>query len=64
MQNHSIKRFMTTQELSDFLGCNLKRAYELMHRRGFPSFKLGRIYKVDTVKLEEWLSRESKKEKL
>ena len=63
MKNNISKRFLTTQELSEFLGCNVKRAYELMHRRGFPSFKLGRIYKVDSTKLEEWLSRETKKVK-
>ena len=44
----SLKKFM------QMYGIGQTKAYELMHRKGFPARKIEGRWKIDLAKLEEW----------
>ena len=46
---------MTVDELGQQLGVSRPVAYELAHRDGFPSIKLGRRLLIPRAALEQWL---------
>ncbi|MBD8945775.1 MAG: DNA-binding protein [Clostridiales bacterium] len=44
----SLKKFM------QMYGIGQTKAYELMHRKGFPARKIEGRWKIELAKLEEW----------
>ena len=51
------KRFMSVQELKEFFGIPTGQAYKIIRRKGFPAVKLGKSYRIDSLKLESWLDK-------
>ncbi len=49
------------KELQEYFGCGKDAAYQLLHRRDFPSFKMGKKYYVIKDKLADWVDRQAKK---
>ena len=52
------KRYLSAQDLVDMGICKLTYAYELMHKKGFPSVKLGRVLRVEEQDLYDWLEKQ------
>lgn len=46
----------TTDDLKELLKISTKQAKALMRTEGFPSFKIGREYRVSEQQLNEWIS--------
>lgn len=47
---------LTKDDLKDILKISEKQAIGLMRMEGFPSFKIGREYRVTEEKLVEWMN--------
>lgn len=48
-------KFLTTTEVQDILQLNERQAKALMRTAGFPSIRIGREYRVEESKFEEWV---------
>lgn len=46
---------LTAADIAHVLGISRNTAYEYIHSRGFPSFKVGKQYRVSKRKFMEWL---------
>mgnify|MGYP005846386763 CR=1 FL=1 len=46
-------------DLAAFLNCGYRAALQLVHRRDFPSLKVGRKWKVNKKGLAHWLERQT-----
>lgn len=58
------KLVLDANELAEALGICRPRAYDLMHRRDFPSIQITpRRFVVPRAALEEWLLQQAKGEK-
>lgn len=57
-----IPKTLTLEQLMAHLQIARTYAYNLMRRKDFPSYKVGREWRVDMKKLQEWkeLQRENK----
>lgn len=56
------KRFLTVDDVKDYLGCTYYMAHKIMHSKGFPSFSLDDLsnnlkprFIVELADFEEWL---------
>ncbi len=49
------KLTVTVEEMANMLGICEPKAYELVNREDFPSFRLGRRWVIPKVGLEQWL---------
>ena len=47
---------LTREDLMEILKISEKQALGLMRLEGFPSFRIGRDYRVTEEKLEEWVN--------
>lgn len=47
---------LTREDLMEVLKISEKQALGLMRLEGFPSFRIGRDYRVTEEKLEEWVN--------
>lgn len=45
-----------TEDIKELLKISTKQAKALMRTEGFPSFKIGREYRVSEQQLNEWIS--------
>lgn len=50
---------LTVSQVQEILGVSKAVAYQLAHRRGFPSFKLGRSIRVSKEALLCWLEQQA-----
>ncbi len=48
-------KIITTRELQDILKLNNRQTKALVRTQGFPSFKIGREYRIDEDALAEWI---------
>ena len=55
------KSTLTVKELMDFLSVGRKKAYELVHSEGFPSFRIGRKVLVNRDGLVHWVKEQEVK---
>ncbi len=55
------KRTLTVQELMAELHIGRKKAYEMVHSKDFPSFRIGRKILVSSDGLNDWLRNEEGK---
>lgn len=60
-QKTKMKTYSTT-ELMEALGIGERKAKELMRSKSFPSFKVGRLWKVEEGDLMRWI-KERKEQK-
>ena len=51
---------MTVAQMAEFLHVSSDTAYELVHSRGFPAFRVGRKILVTREKLMEWIAKREK----
>lgn len=51
------KRFMSVQELKEFFDVSQGQVYKILRKKGFPAIKLGKSYRIDRMKLENWLDK-------
>lgn len=52
---------LNAEVVKDVLGISISSAYELMHRRDFPSVRIGNRLLVPKDKLREWIEKEADK---
>lgn len=57
-----LQELMTAKEVRDYLKCSNEKVYELMKSRGFPSFKIGRSYRVRKGDFAEWINKQNVKD--
>ena len=50
------KRLISLKELAEHMNISYHSAYRLVHSKGFPSYKIGGLWRVDVEKLEHWLN--------
>ena len=53
------KKALNAKELAKTLGISLHLAYDLMHRTGFPSMRIGKRLLVNAELLTVWLNKNS-----
>lgn len=56
------KRFLGVKDIQKIFGIGRSKAVALMNTKGFPAIRLGRTYRVDSEKLEEWIDSEIKEQ--
>lgn len=49
------KMVLTVKEMAEMLHVSLPTAYELVHRDGFPTIRMGRKILVNADMLQKWL---------
>ena len=52
----------THKDIEVIFKCGRKKAYDIMHMSGFPSFKLNTSLYVEKGELEKWLSKNRSKQ--
>lgn len=55
-----VEDIMTVAQMAEFLHISSDTAYELVHSRGFPAFRVGRKILVTREKLMEWIAKREK----
>jgi excisionase family DNA binding protein len=55
-----VPEMLTVKELSKTLEIGLPLAYNLVRRKGFPSIKLGREYRVFASELPAWMEKQKR----
>ena len=48
------------KQLMEYFDISEKTAYKLVHRRDFPSIKVGGQFRIIVDKLPEWMEKQSK----
>ena len=57
MQNETtLEPMLTVNDLVKILKVSHCKAYQLVHAKGFPSYKLGGSWRIDSYKLRKWLN--------
>lgn len=54
----SEQRYLSPQELSQYLGIAIQTVYEWTSQRRVPYIKLGRLVKFDQREIDEWMKRQ------
>ena len=55
----SEKMALTITETAQALGVSRPTVYTLLHREGFPAFRIGNRVLISRAKLEEWVNAQS-----
>lgn len=58
-----LPELMTVKQLQEYLNCGHDLAYQLVRRRDFPSFRIGKFFYIKKAELVIWIEKESKKPK-
>jgi len=53
------KRFLSVQEISEYLGISVFTTYSWIYKRKIPVTRMGKLVKFDLKKIETWLSKNS-----
>lgn len=56
---NSLPLVLTPMDIAELLGISRNTAYQVVHSRGFPSFKVGKQYRVSSDKFLSWLNSQS-----
>ena len=51
----------TAKDIQNIFKCGRKKAYEIMHITGFPSFRIYTSLYVEKSELEKWINRNKNK---
>ena len=57
MEERGLPIILTPRDISAVLGVSRNKAYEVIHSAGFPSFKIGKQYRVHREKFLAWLNQ-------
>ena len=57
--NPSEKMALTITETAQVLGVSRPTVYKLLHREGFPAFRIGNRVLISRAKLAEWVNTQS-----
>jgi excisionase family DNA binding protein len=49
---------LTVEQLQDFLGISRHKAYELVHTKGFPTVRIGRVIRIPKEGLLRWMDEQ------
>ena len=60
MNINETTKLLTVSELQQLLDIGRDTAYNLVHRKDFPSVKLGREFRVLPDKLNDWLEKQQR----
>lgn len=60
MDENGLSIILTPRDISRVLGISRNKAYEVIHSEGFPSFQIGKQYRVQREKFLSWLSQVKK----
>jgi excisionase family DNA binding protein len=52
---------LTVKQLSEYLNVGINVAYELSHRKNFPTLRLGRKILIPREQLNEWINNQTSK---
>lgn len=55
MNENETKTILTPLDVAKILRISRNKAYEVVRSKGFPSFKIGKQYRVDREKFYAWL---------
>ena len=55
MDENGLPIILTPRDISIILGISRNKAYEVIHSEGFPSFQIGKQYRVQREKFLSWL---------
>ena len=50
---------LTPMDIAAVLGISRNTAYEIIHSKGFPAFRVGKQYRVSRERFLTWLDRET-----
>lgn len=56
------KMVLTVKEMAAMLNVSLPTAYELVHRDGFPTIRMGRKILINAEMLQHWLNEQTCKQ--
>ena len=57
MDESGLPIFLTPRDISRVLGISRNKCYEIVHTKDFPSFRIGKQYRVRRDKFLAWLSQ-------
>ena len=57
----SLPEIFGVPRLAEFLAIGSAKAYELVRQEGFPSFMVGKMYRVSKEGLKSWINRQVQK---
>lgn len=49
------KRWLSVEEISEYLGVKKDSIYNWINERGMPAHKVGRLWKFQTDEVDEWI---------
>jgi excisionase family DNA binding protein len=55
-KTYEIQKLFKVQEVADILGLSISGVYNLIHRGGLPTLKIGKSYRVKLSELEKWMN--------
>lgn len=55
----SLSMVLTPLDIAAVLGISRNTAYELVHSKDFPAFRVGKQYRVSKTRFLAWLDREN-----
>ena len=55
---NELPELMTVKEIRVYLGCSNAKAYELVKRKDFPSFRIGNSYKIRKNDFVDWVNKQ------
>ena len=59
VRTEDLPLMLTMQDVQAITGLSRDTVYTLMHRKGFPKVKLGRIYRIPREAFFAWMEREA-----
>lgn len=57
-ENVTLPAVLNIRQTAEYLGVSEDTAYNLVHSSGFPSFRIGRAWRVDGRRLGEWVAQQ------
>lgn len=58
-ENNDLPELMSVKELAKYFRCGITVAYDIVKKRGFPSFKVKGTWYIDKEKLSFWIKNQS-----
>ena len=58
-QAEELPLVLTPMDIAAVLGISRNTAYEVIHSKGFPAFRVGKQYRVSRVRFLTWLDSET-----
>lgn len=51
-----MERLLTLQETQEYLAVSSSKIYELVNSKEFPSFKIGKQWRIEPNRLDSWIN--------